>query len=34
MGEIIEISEKERERRRKISEYRKRVIKEKREKAV
>lgn len=34
MGEIIEISEKERERRRKISEYRKRVIKEKREKGL
>jgi len=34
MEEIIEISEKERERRRKISEYRKRVIKEKREKGL
>lgn len=34
MEEIIEISETERERRRKISEYRKRVIKEKREKGL
>jgi len=34
MEENLEISEKERERRRKISEYRKRVIKEKREKGL
>lgn len=34
MEEIIEISEKERERRRKISEYRKRVIKKNREKGL